>query len=1187
MAKGRGSKSTKLLNKTFGSSATATATGANSIAGPSNPNSNPNKHSKISDELKQAVKDLGGDEDDLDLIDGIDESDNDDDNNNNNASSTSVPKVKGEKKSTDEKSLKKELGDFLKGLDFKAVGGAEVTSEDEEEEGEESEEEDVEGSDEEEEGEGDGAEGGGDAEEEDEDEEEDETEDEDEDEEEQASAQVESTTKTAIPEPAPIKPTSSVLGPEPTSGTNVPACSTWTNLIPELPIPEIPLKPIQGHALNELRQKAFNLLDNLPSLNRSSSSSDAVFINQILQSGTHQDKLSALILLVRESPVHALKELNRLRFMLGYKDDGSIGSGSGSNKDQRVAVMKALADWWTNGGGKSNGKLRYFADQPLLAHPQLTDRNLLMFAFEDYLKRWFFNLLQVLEVLSHDTLPFVRTQGLHIVFKLLSGNAEQEQNLLRLGVNKLGDTDRPVASKASHHILQLLQAHPAMKAVVAREVSALVLKPVGSNAAAGSGSTSSGSHIKFDDDVKSKKPVEKKSDTVNHARYYGLITLNQITLTRKDQEVAGKLVDLYFEVFREILGDGKKDEDEQGNEEETIGENQIEKVAGKVDKWRGRRKGTRGGKNGNNNKKTAIEQEEELIENSESKLVAAVLTGINRALPFAKLDETMFKSYMNTLFIITHKGTFNTSIQALNLIHQVSKSQSQSQSEIDSSTEIKSISDRYYRTLYDSLFDERLMTSSKQAMYLNLLFKSMKEDDRINRVMAFVKRLLQMLSLHQPPFICGALYLLGELFSATPGLKKMLIEPEDDDIEHFVDADRKDEPIINDDKKKTVNEKEYDGKKREPLYANADSSCLWDLVPFLNHFHPSVSLQANQLLLSQPLTGSSDISLNSLVSFLDRFVYRNPKKTLQPKGASIMQPAAVSDKSGMIIQNKGARSINSIGEAGLMVNSEQFWRKKVNDVPVEMLFFHKYFSEKLKRTENLKNNKGKKSQANDSDEEEEDDNEDQELPSDIAQEEDSDDDDDDNESELEEDQNQPEVDEEASDPEEDEIWKAMKASMPGADDDMGLSEDGDNDSLISDDMTEYSSDEDDDNDEEEDQSEDIEEDKSSEEEEQITTKKTKGKKRAVSPTSSESASSAFPDFDDEDDDLLSESDMPNIQLNVDDLSDKDEEEETKGGKRKRNNERKEKRKKRKELPTFGSYEDYQALIEAGGDEEED
>jgi hypothetical protein len=41
---------------------------------------------------------------------------------------------------------------------------------------------------------------------------------------------------------------------------------------------------------------------------------------------------------------------------------------------------------------------RYFADQPMLSHPDITDRHLLVYAFEDYLKKWFFNLLQTLEV---------------------------------------------------------------------------------------------------------------------------------------------------------------------------------------------------------------------------------------------------------------------------------------------------------------------------------------------------------------------------------------------------------------------------------------------------------------------------------------------------------------------------------------------------------------------------------------------------------------------------------------------------------------------------------------------------------------------------------------------------------------------------------------------------------------------
>lgn len=169
-----------------------------------------------------------------------------------------------------------------------------------------------------------------------------------------------------------------------------------------------------------------------------------------------------------------------------------------------------------------------------------------------------------------------------------------------------------------------------MKAVVAREVSTLVLKPASTT----SQPSQAGVHVRFDSQ-KDKKGTPAKGETTDHARYYGLITLNQITLTTKDKEVAGRMVELYFEVFREILGDGMKQiEEVEAQEGEEVDQETLEKVTGKVDKWRGRRKGAKpkGGK------KTALESEE-LVETGDSKLVSAILTGINRALPYAKLDE--------------------------------------------------------------------------------------------------------------------------------------------------------------------------------------------------------------------------------------------------------------------------------------------------------------------------------------------------------------------------------------------------------------------------------------------------------------------------------------------------------------------------------------------------------------------
>jgi len=158
-----------------------------------------------------------------------------------------------------------------------------------------------------------------------------------------------------------------------------------------------------------------------------------------------------------------------------------------------------------------------------------------------------------------------------------------------------------------------------MKAVVAREVSALVLKTPTAPTAPPKKQHGA-----------DKKPV--KVDTTGHGRYYGLITLNQMTLTAKDKDVAGRLVEVYFEVFREILGDGSGEEEPETAE---LDQEKIEKVTGKVEKWRGRHKGTR-----QKGRKTALENEE-LVDTGDAKMVAAVLTGVNRALPFAKLDDDM------------------------------------------------------------------------------------------------------------------------------------------------------------------------------------------------------------------------------------------------------------------------------------------------------------------------------------------------------------------------------------------------------------------------------------------------------------------------------------------------------------------------------------------------------------------
>jgi len=155
--------------------------------------------------------------------------------------------------------------------------------------------------------------------------------------------------------------------------------------------------------------------------------------------------------------------------------------------------------------------------------------------------------------------------------------------------------------------------------------------------------------------------------------------------------------------------------------------------------------------------------------------------------------------------------------------------------------------ERFYRTLYESLLDPRLVTSSKQALYLNLLFRALKNDVDGRRVKAFVKRMLQIVNLHQPSFTCGILFLIAELENTFPDLKTLINEPEDADDDEAADGpDTTGHAGMNGSAgqpRATHRSTRYDGRKRDPEYSNAQQSCLWELVSRLlaQPSRPSVS----------------------------------------------------------------------------------------------------------------------------------------------------------------------------------------------------------------------------------------------------------------------------------------------------------------------------------------------------------
>ncbi|PFH49158.1 hypothetical protein AMATHDRAFT_5130 [Amanita thiersii Skay4041] len=878
--------------------------------------------------------------------------------------------------------------------------------------------------------------------------------------------------------------------------------SKWYTAIPSLGATVKPsISALSPTQLSNLMDRAAELhridIRTFQSSSASSSASETCFLLGIIQSGTLSDRLSALTLLVQSSPLHNIQSLEKLRTM------AERGKGKGG-REECLKALRCIVDWWV-GGGAPDRKLKYFRDQPL-SHPSVTDKHLLAWYFEDWLKKFFFSILQILEILSLDSLPYVRTQVINLIFTLLRDKPEQEQNLLRLLVNKLGDTEKSICSGTSYHLLQLLQAHPAMKSVIVREVISLVIKPPSITTTMNPSPTGMGRHIKFTDDAEMPKSKvksmssEQRFDGNVHARYYSMITLNQIVLTPGDRDVARQLLDIYFEMFRELLGKGR-DEDvinsQETGEHEEINKPVLDK-AGRI-------------RDGGRKERIKTKVKVELgvngaagfaeMEEHNSKLIAAALTGVNRALPFAKVDgaDSNIRQHLDTLFLITHKSTFNISLQALVLIQQISSALS------STSSLLTSIRDRYYRSLYTSLHDTRLSTSSKQAMYLNLLFKSIKADaGNMDRVVALVRRFVQVMvsgGNGATEVVAGGLYLLGELFSSVPSLRSIVHQ------------------------ENTVRDEPYDPRKRDPQFAHARSSPLWELTPLLHHYHPTISLHAYQLLASQPLTASADLTQNTLSHFLDRFVYKNPKKSkgdgsAKTKGASAMQPAA----SGL--DGQSVKILKMDGEGGAMgFHDNEFLQKGEQDIPVDQVFFHRYFSKKNGR-EKVK--AVKKRQGSEM-------------------------------SETSDDTEKSASGEEASNLDEKEVWKAIKATMPRTQgEDGNLLEDSDDipsDLGISDDEGEMDR---------------IEDDEDAE--------------NSVLSLAEASDNEDLISLNADIPDGLIEYDGTGTDGEGEEWSGI--EGEKLGKKRKREERKGSKRKKLRSLPTFASFEEYAGMIEEGEDDDD-
>ncbi|CAL4117620.1 unnamed protein product, partial [Meganyctiphanes norvegica] len=644
--------------------------------------------------------------------------------------------------------------------------------------------------------------------------------------------------------------------------------------------------------------------------------SEVQFRKTVFTHGTSRDKMAAHVLRCMEAPVHSLRNLTIL-----------ISNVSPKSKDWMEA-MDSVRELLQTSLLPEGFVAREFESHSfnsllplLIVSREQAEQQIGLWYYEDQLKKSYRTLILQLKLVCSDSIEQNKSRGIRCLLNLLSNHPKQESDtILEALVNKLGDPNRKVASNTMYGLRTLLQRRPQLKVQVVNMVEILLYRT----------------------NMKEK------------AKYYCLCFLKDLIFAKDDYKLAGKLIKLYFGFFKACTKQGEVD----------------------------------------------------------TRLMGALLRGINRAFPYAHIEGQELEQQLNTLYKICHIVNFNIATQALQLIYQVIGGGD-------------SASDRFYGLIYRQLLDPAFGSSSGTPSFLNLVFKALVKDESLQRIRAFIKRLLQVGQYQTSHLICGILYLISEVVNEKPQLgsvrEAMLkagLQVEDDEEEFYPDLDcdeddqqdesrgkgnktSQQEKGLNTSKnndessdennsedgddmesdgegedsddignlekvenKKKLDKKsseatvsklvqsstsgsswvhrsnvgstepqsQYDPYHRNPLYCGADYSPLWELQQLKDHFHPTVAMFATNLLSGKTITYTGDpLQDFTTMRFLDRFVYRNPKKITEQK-----------DSAGGDVLGRRSQYAPR-GVRGLQVNSAQFCNLGENQVPEDDLFFHRYF----------------------------------------------------------------------------------------------------------------------------------------------------------------------------------------------------------------------------------------------------
>jgi len=285
-----------------------------------------------------------------------------------------------------------------------------------------------------------------------------------------------------------------------------------------------------------------------------------------------------------------------------------------------------------------------------------------------------------------------------------------------------------------------------------------------------------------------------------------------------------------------------------------------------------------------------------------NRLLSALLTGINRALPYLPENSSRMQGHVDALFRVVHTCAPSAAVQALWLLFHIDPS------------------DRFFRALYVTIDQHGFLRQGGKkytTLYFNLVYKAILKDTDRNRVRAVTKKLVSTGLNSSSAILAASLFLVTHVAETHAFLKEecssVLVE------DWTLDTQQRNPRFA-------LVRPKGDGSlctDKVDCATDRTSSC-WERHMARHHYHPAVRKFAtmnNGGYSGDPL---SDFSLRA---FLDKFSYRNPKKEKVSSKAALGRP---------------------VESQALPLNDPRQWQEEDIEHPEENIFRH-FFSERSRR----------------------------------------------------------------------------------------------------------------------------------------------------------------------------------------------------------------------------------------------